>query len=145
MANELVAYLNKRNRVGITNALFQLFSTAGDLIEAIPATEVAGEAVYRASIATTTPDGDYTWRLQRSNNDQALAYGDLTIIDGSVFSDYLKAQQLKTILDIAQADEVYTPTSAKKLLKGTNTVLVNKNVVSDTECTVNTSLIESNA
>lgn len=52
-------------------------------------------------------------------------------------------QVLTLLRDIAEADEVYTPTTAQKRLKGTATVLVDKNVSSSTECNVTTSLIEA--
>lgn len=71
------------------------------------------------------------------------AYGAATSANVLASSGLLPAQMimLTLIRDILEADEVYTPTSAQKRLKGTATVLVDKVVTSDTECTVNTSLI----
>lgn len=49
---------------------------------------------------------------------------------------------LTLIKDIAEADEVYGPGTAQKLLKGTSTVLVDKVVNSNTACVVNTTITE---
>ena len=65
---------------------------------------------------------------------QSLANKGLTVAQEAI---------LERLRDIAEADEVYTPTKAQKLLKGTSTVLVDKDVTSTTTCDVDTSLIEA--
>ena len=54
-----------------------------------------------------------------------------------------QAAILTLLRDIAEADEIYTNTTAQKLLKGTSTVLVDKTVTTATPCTINTTITET--
>ena len=71
------------------------------------------------------------------------AYGAATVGNVTSSAGLTPAQQtmLTFIRDVSEADESYTPGTAQKLIKGTATVLVDKVVTSNTECTVNTTLI----
>ena len=120
---------------------FRLFQAGAQVGGAIAATYVGtGTYAYFADIPNTVPAGPVAFALYRADNGRLRSAGDV-YWNGS---DIVVPEALLTFIrDVAEADENYTPTKAQKLLKGTTTVLVDKDVTSTTTCEVDTQLTEA--
>lgn len=120
----------------------RIFNDAGAQVGAVIAatTGAAGTYKYTAVVPAATAAGSYTYAGYRTSNGRLRAQGEF-YWDGTGIVH--PEELLVFIRDVLEADENYTPTKAQKLLKGTSTVLIDKDVASSTECTVFTTLIEA--